>query len=75
MKITINKKRKISVAVYIFVILFTITQYVKPSFLYTKQGYIRQFGLGYKNKTIIPMWLVTIVLVVISYYIVMYILI
>jgi hypothetical protein len=75
MKITINKKRKISVAVYIFVILFTITQYVKPSFLYTNQGYIRQFGLGYKNKTIIPMWLVTIVLAVISYYIVMYILI
>ena len=72
MKILINKKKKVSLAIYIFIILFVIIQYIKPSFIYTKNGYIRQFGLGYKNKTILPLWLITIILAILSYYIVMY---
>ncbi len=71
MKILINKKKKVSLAIYIFIILFIIIQYIKPDFIYTKSGSIRQFGLGYKNKTILPMWLITIILAIISYYIVM----
>ena len=71
MKILINKKKKVSLAIYIFIILFIIIQYIKPSFIYTHNGNIRQFGLGYKNKTILPMWLITIILAIISYYIVM----
>ncbi len=71
MKILINKKKKVSLAIYIFIILFIIIQYIKPSFIYTQNGNIRQFGLGYKNKTILPLWLITIILAIISYYIVM----
>ena len=70
MKILINKKKKVSLAIYIFIVLFVIIQYIKPSFIYTQNGTIRQFGLGYKNKTILPMWLITIILAIISYYIV-----
>ena len=27
---------------------------MKPSFIYEKDGSFRQFGLGYKKKTVIP---------------------
>mgnify|MGYP001167529922 FL=1 len=72
MKILINKKRKVSLAIYIFILLFASIQYIKPSFIYTNQGCIREFGLGYKNKTVLPLWFITIILAVLSYYIVMY---
>ena len=59
-------------AILLFLILFGSIQFMKPSFLYNKDGSIRQFGIGYKNKTIFPIWLLSIILGILSYLAVMY---
>jgi hypothetical protein len=60
------------VSTILFIISFGIIQFMKPQFLYNKDGSIREFGIGYKNKTILPVWLLSIVLGILSYLAVMY---
>ena len=60
------------VAIAIFVIIFGIIQLIKPSCFYNKDGSIREFGIGYKNKTILPIWLLSLVLGLLCYLAVMY---
>jgi hypothetical protein len=59
-------------AIIIFIIVFGIFQMIQPAFLYDKDGSIREFGVGYKNKTILPMWLFSIILGILSYTFVLY---
>ena len=59
-------------AILVFMILFTLIILCKPGFIYNKDGSFRQFGLAYKNKTVIPIWLVSLLLGIISYLIVMF---
>jgi hypothetical protein len=72
----INKKliqnNKVSIAILIFLALFSIVHYLKPGLLYTKEGGFRTFGVGYRNKTVIPIWLVAIILGILSYLAVSY---
>ena len=44
----------------------------KPAFLYNSDGSIREFGVGYKNKTIMPIWLLSLILGILSYTAIMY---
>jgi len=60
------------VAILLFVIIFGSIQMIKPAFLYNKDGSVREFGVGYKNKTIMPMWLLSIVLGILCYLAVLY---
>jgi hypothetical protein len=55
-----------------FICIFFIIQHFKPAFIYKKDGSLRQFGIGYKEKTILPIWLISIVLAILSYVFVMY---
>lgn len=66
------KQNKPMFAILLFLILFTLFHYMKPDFAYGKDGEFRQFGVGYKNKTVVPIWLVSIALAIISYTIVLY---
>jgi hypothetical protein len=59
-------------AVILFVIIFGLIQMSKPACFYNKNGSIREFGVGYKNKTILPIWLLSIVLGILCYLAVMY---
>jgi hypothetical protein len=59
-------------SVIVFIFLFGTIQFIKPAFLYNKDGSPRDFGIGYKNKTILPIWLLSIVLGIFSYLIVVY---
>jgi hypothetical protein len=45
---------------------------MKPACFYNKDGSIREFGIGYKNKTILPIWLLSIILGIVCYLAVMY---
>jgi hypothetical protein len=67
------RKNKASVAITAFLILFALFHYFKPGFAYGRDGEFRQFGVGYKNKTVIPVWLVAIVLAILSYLAVCYV--
>ena len=60
------------VSVIIFMIVFGLVQMTKPAFLYKNDGSIREFGVGYKNKTIMPVWLFSIILGILSYLFVLY---
>lgn len=59
-------------SIVIFLIIFGLVQIMKPSFLYNNDGSLREFGVGYKNKTILPLWLFSIVLGIITYITVLY---
>lgn len=61
------KKNLIGTSIFIFVLIYIILICIKPSFLFTKEGSIRHFGLGKRNSTIIPIWLITIIMVIFIY--------
>jgi hypothetical protein len=58
---------KAAIAIVIFLALFTLFHYAKPSFAYGPDGEFRQFGVGYKNKTVLPIWTVAIAIAILSY--------
>jgi len=65
-KLFIRKKMTLF-AIILFVVLFFGTTICKPSFLYMKDGSLRKFGVGYKQKTILPLWLFAILLGILCY--------
>ena len=60
-------------SIVIFLIIFSIVHWVKPPIIYNEHGGFRQFGIGYKQKTVIPIWVVSIVLAIFCYLVVYYI--
>jgi hypothetical protein len=58
---------KTSIAVLLFVAIMFVIHQIKPALLYTKEGGFRQFGVGYKQKTVVPIWLVAIFLSILCY--------
>lgn len=61
------------VSVVIFLLLFALIIFIKPTIIFDKNGRPREFGIGYKNKTILPLWLMVIILAIISYLFIVYI--
>ena len=59
-------------AILLFVALFGIMNYVKPTIIFNEDGTIREFGIGYKNKTVVPIWLATMILAFMSYFAILY---
>jgi hypothetical protein len=60
------------VAVILFVIIFGTIQIMKPACFYNNDGSIREFGIGYRNKTILPIWLLSLLLGIVCYLAVLY---
>jgi hypothetical protein len=69
---TYIRENKPFAAIILFVIIFGIIQMMKPACFYNKDGSIREFGVGYKNKTILPIWLLSLVLGILCYLAVLY---
>jgi uncharacterized membrane protein YozB (DUF420 family) len=63
---------KPTVAIVIFLILFSTMHMIKPSFIYETDGSFRKFGVGYTHKTVVPAWIISIVLGIVSYLGVLY---
>jgi hypothetical protein len=72
MNVNYIKEHAILVSIIIFLLIFGSIQMIKPAFLYNKDGSIRAFGIGYRNKTILPIWLLSIVLGILSYLVVVF---
>jgi uncharacterized membrane protein YidH (DUF202 family) len=66
------RENKTLVSIFVFLIIFGLIILIKPAFLFNKDGSIREFGLGYKNKTILPLWLFSLVLGILCYLLVVY---
>lgn len=54
-------------SIVLFLALFFSITKMKPSILFKHDGSIREFGLNSSNKTIIPIWLFTICIAILSY--------
>lgn len=64
------RNHKVTIAIFIFLILFSFVHLLKPLIVYNENGGFRPFGVGYRNKTIIPIWIIAIILAIFSYVIV-----
>lgn len=66
---------RLTIVIFLFIILYSIIVFLKPEMIFNnKTECLRQFGVGYKNTTIVPLWLVSILFAIISYFLVLYIL-
>jgi hypothetical protein len=64
-------KNKLNLSLTLFIMLFSLIHYLQPSLVYNEDGEFRDFGVGYRHKTVIPIWLVAIVVAIFSYLFVM----
>mgnify|MGYP001499529108 FL=1 len=61
----------INISILVFLTIFIIFVYIKPNFIYNKNGLLRNFGIGKRNSTVLPLWLMVILLAIISYILVL----
>ena len=61
------KKYKLSIAIILYIVGFYIINSNKPNIFYNPDGSLKQFGIGYKHKTVVPLWLFSIALAIVSY--------
>lgn len=61
------KNQTLLLSVVLFLLVFYLVNYLKPRFLYNTNGSIRQFGIGYKYKTIFPIWIMAICLAILCH--------
>jgi hypothetical protein len=59
-------------AISLYVMVFGLIIYIKPNFLYNKDGSLREFGVGTNKKTVLPVGLVSILIAIICYFFVLY---
>mgnify|MGYP001159877823 CR=1 FL=1 len=69
---TFVKNNKLVIIIALLVSFILVIHQIKPAFLYERNGSIRNFGFGVKSKTIIPLWLIVIVMSILFYIIVDY---
>jgi len=69
---TYIRENKPFAAIISFVLIFGSSQIMKPACFYNKDGSIREFGVGYRNKTILPIWLLSLILGILCYLAVLY---
>jgi hypothetical protein len=65
---------KVNVAILVFLFLFSVFHSLKPGISYNSEGGYRHFGLGFRNKTVVPIWVVAIILSILSYLFVLFLL-
>lgn len=70
-----NLKDSFTMIVILYLILYSLLAFFKPNFIFDNENEVlRQFGVGYNNTTIIPLWLCSILLAIFSYFIIVYVL-
>ena len=50
------RRNIVTISIILYICLYLLIVFIKPSFLFNKNGSLREFGIGYRNKTIIPIW-------------------
>jgi len=69
---TFIRRHITAVSIIVYIAVFSLVQVIKPSFLYNSDGSLKKFGLGVRQKTVIPIWLITMILAIFSYLFVLY---
>jgi hypothetical protein len=58
---------RVHFAIVIFMVIIGCIHLYKPMLVYNAEGGFRPFGIGYKHKTVVPIWIVAIILAIFSY--------
>jgi hypothetical protein len=66
--IEIVNENPIKSAILIYLILMSILIFVKPQYVFDENGQHKEFGVGYTNKTLLPIWLICFLFAIVSYY-------
>lgn len=69
---TYVRKNITFVSILLFISIYTTIIVIKPGFLYNHDGSLRNFGLNSNKRTIIPVWLIAILISILSYLVVLY---
>jgi hypothetical protein len=72
-KINIGNMNQITIAILLFLGLFGTIHWIKPVLIYKPNGTLRTFGIGYRNKTVTPLWFVVFLMAILAYTISIYI--
>ena len=56
----------------LYIILYGILIFSKSHLIYNKNGTIRNFGIGYTTRSVLPAWLMSIILAIVSYFTMLY---
>ena len=67
-----TRQYAISLTIILYMFIYSIINYFKPNLIYTDSGLLRQFGLGQSKKTVIPLWIASISIAILSYVCVLY---
>lgn len=67
MNLLFVKKNTITFSILIFICIFVILNIIKPGIMYKADGSIRDFGINNNQKTILPIWAITIIVAIMSY--------
>ena len=71
----LDQLNRLCLVIFIYIGLYGVIIFMHPEMIFDNQhNSLRQFGVGYKNTTIVPLWLISILFAIISYFIVLYIL-
>ena len=66
---TIINQNIVITSVILFIIVYGIIIYSKPNIIFNKDGSLRQFGLGKSDTTVLPAWLVSLIIAILSSFI------
>jgi len=59
--------------IILFLVCYGLITYFKPNIIFNNDlGILRHFGVGYDNTTILPLWLVSILLAIFCYIFMVY---
>ena len=68
------RSNRLIIAISLFIIFFSLLHTIKPACIYNEDGGFRPFGLGYRHKTVLPIWIAAIIIAIFSYLVVLQIL-
>jgi hypothetical protein len=57
----------IYISIIAFSVILLLVHCVKPTMVYAPDGSLRQFGIGYRHKTVVPLWFIVLLTSAVSY--------
>ena len=65
---------RLIIIMVVYIVLYGIVVTLKPEIIFeNKFDCLRGFGVGYKHTTVLPLWLISILLAIMSYFSVLYV--
>ena len=72
MRRSIIRRNLTLTAIIIYISLYLAVLMLRPAFIFNDDGSLRNFGIGFRRKTVIPAWLLAISIAICSYFSVLY---